>query len=258
MGQNINGRQRSVIIEFLGVPGSGKSTLSHSVADILREMGLYIKEPSYELDHQKNIFVRKTKKLYKAIIHLMSRPVYSMHHILEIVRSDQRHFIETLKLIINLLYISEYYGECRRRSGVYFFDQGFFQWLCSTLYSAQKSSALESNRIYRLIQYSIEQSKCMVISVHADPATAMARMEQRGGSASRLEQLDSKAKLNEGVLQFYRCLLDTERLIQDWSQNGRHFEPGHLTVLKVDNGEGSSLVNNQMIIARSIQKIVRG
>ena len=39
-------------IEFYGLPGSGKSTLSHIVAERLRSEGYAVEEPSYDIDHQ--------------------------------------------------------------------------------------------------------------------------------------------------------------------------------------------------------------
>ena len=49
-------------VEFLGLPGSGKSYYSHKVADALRSDAYQVVEPSWKLDHTEGKYMRAIKK----------------------------------------------------------------------------------------------------------------------------------------------------------------------------------------------------
>ncbi|RAP77488.1 hypothetical protein [Paenibacillus montanisoli] len=256
MGPNLADRPGPVIIEFFGAPGSGKSTLSHRVADILRKSNISVKEPSYELDHQRNAVMRQNIKLIKAIKHALYRPLYSLYGLGIVVRSKQRHPIEAMKLGINLLYISEFYRECKSKRGIYFFDQGFFQALCSILYSARNASITDNHPLNRIIGKLIQNCRYVFVSVNADQATLISRMEHRGSNNSRLEKINSKSELYNQIDTFNHCLAELEKLISEWSRSIEHSDTQRLSTITIDNGEGSSLMNNETVLSRYIHNEV--
>ena len=51
--------RRSFIVEFAGLPGAGKSTLSHAAATAVRESGEIVTEPSREIMHDRRRLLRK-------------------------------------------------------------------------------------------------------------------------------------------------------------------------------------------------------
>ena len=53
-------------IDFYGLPGSGKSTISHLLADKLRGE-VDVIEPSFHIDHDYSVIERIIKKKYKRL-----------------------------------------------------------------------------------------------------------------------------------------------------------------------------------------------
>ena len=64
----------TVILEFYGLPGSGKSTISHRVASKLKKEGKKIYEPTYVTDHIYSIRKRKIIKFIQLIRYVITRP----------------------------------------------------------------------------------------------------------------------------------------------------------------------------------------
>ena len=63
-----------VILEFFGMPGSGKSTVSHLLAERLRGNGYTVIEPSWLIDNKKSKVKRLCKKMLLAIIYELCNP----------------------------------------------------------------------------------------------------------------------------------------------------------------------------------------
>lgn len=60
-------RINTVVIDYYGIPGSGKTTYSHRLAEKYRAAGKRVAEPSYDLDHKKSRIGRKIAKISIAI-----------------------------------------------------------------------------------------------------------------------------------------------------------------------------------------------
>ena len=59
-------------IEFFGLPGCGKSTISHQVAERLRAKGYKVYEPTYYSDHNLKPVCRKLRKLLATMYYSIS------------------------------------------------------------------------------------------------------------------------------------------------------------------------------------------
>ena len=66
-----------VIIEFLGVPCSGKSQISHELAELIRESGKSVCEKQYELYHKQEQYKRVISKILKTIKMCILHPCIS-------------------------------------------------------------------------------------------------------------------------------------------------------------------------------------
>src|SRR3954447_1617900 len=92
-------------LEFLGLPASGKSTLSHMVAGVLRRHGVRVSEPTYITDHVMSDRTRYLHKLRRVAVELVHRPGPARQALGLVVRSHQRRGLETFLSTVNWLFI---------------------------------------------------------------------------------------------------------------------------------------------------------
>jgi thymidylate kinase len=179
--------ERALIVEFVGLPGSGKSTVSHSVAEILRGAGQPVSERSFEIAHRLSASLRRLAKLRLACRTLRLHPRWALSLAIQIARTGQPSWREAAARIFELLYVCGLVAEQSRQAGIHLLDQGFFVALWSICLSASSSVSLG-----RLVEIG---TKCcgrspadLVIVLEVEPATAVERLLRRPGTTSRLEK----------------------------------------------------------------------
>ena len=111
-------------VEFVGLPGSGKSYYSHKVAEKLRGEGYMIAEPSWELDHTYGKYSRAIKKLMMAWLFMLC------HHreangIKDVIRNCGLSKAEVNRFQRNILYKA--YLLSKKNESILFFDEGLAQ-----------------------------------------------------------------------------------------------------------------------------------
>jgi thymidylate kinase len=207
------------IIDFYGLPGSGKSIVSHVLADELRNNGYTVEEPSWMTDRLPS-WQRLGRKLFASI-------AYSLCH-LSILKAAMRKSGNAgllsktkMKLWINTSYIMhmiEKPSVCDYR----IFDQGIFQAVVS-LYTENELDTYRE--LYNMLMCQLSEP---VIPVYVSVAKRIAveRMAGRSGGKSRAEKLgnDARQKMLDriGVL----CeKMDSSGILFDNSGSERNLEP---------------------------------
>ena len=94
--------RRSFIVEFAGLPGVGKSTLSHAAAAALRESGEIVTEPTREI---MNVPRRHRRKLVFAVRTLARHPLSSVAAVGQILVSRQKTLRDFASTVLNFLYV---------------------------------------------------------------------------------------------------------------------------------------------------------
>ncbi len=178
---------RGIIVEFVGLSGSGKSTVSHAIAAVLRDAGRPVTERSFEIAHRMGAVARRLAKLRLAGRTLLLRPGPSLALAIRVARTCQRRWIEGIVKTLDLFYVCGLIAELSRRPGIHLLDQGFFGGLWSIGFGAGSAPALGP-----LIEIG---SRCCggppagaVFLLEVPPATAVERLKRRPGAASRLER----------------------------------------------------------------------
>lgn len=176
-------------IEFLGLPGSGKSYYSHKVADVLRAEGYKITEPSWELDHTTGKYIRAIKKM------MMARSFILRHHreaagIKEVINRCGLPKSEEKRYRRNILYKA--YLLTKKSKEVLFFDEGIAQMAVSLSVNAGKTAG----QIYEEIMsaLNLEQNN-LLVRIDCNVETALLNMGKRSSHDSHVEQfsgLDAK------------------------------------------------------------------
>jgi ABC-type dipeptide/oligopeptide/nickel transport system ATPase component len=176
-----------MLIEFLGLPGCGKSTLSHSVAEQLRREGRAVNEATYILNHRRHKLERLLRKLGHLTDYAAHHPRVAWSDIRAIQRTRQASLADLRNSGMNWLYVSSIVVSRPFRPSVgmiTILDQGIAQAVWSIGWAAQSDTWLD------LLSPPAGHACAMphlVVSVRADLETIGSRLEARRVRASRMD-----------------------------------------------------------------------
>lgn len=175
-----------MLIEFLGLPGCGKSTLSHSVAEQLRHEGLAVDEATYVLSHRRHKLARLRSKLVHLADYAAHHPRVAWRHIRAIQRTRQASLADLRNSGMNWLFVSSISVSRPSERMIMILDQGIAQAVWSIGWAAQSDTWLDL-----LSAPSVRTSAMpdLVVSVRADLETIEGRLGARRVRASRMDGL---------------------------------------------------------------------
>lgn len=171
-------------LEFIGLPGCGKSTISHRLSVNLRKIGYNVAEPSFDMDHQSFASIRKLSKLvFLAYYYCTEHHQYKL--IAKLVKSNGYKGSAALIQIVN---IAQKLVAYRRHKGADYvvWDQGIPQAAISlSSYGLRKVLDNESD-IFAMLP---ERPSVQKVYVYCDSETALKRMSGRSTNDSRVEKM---------------------------------------------------------------------
>lgn len=192
MGNHLN---EPVCIDFFGLPGCGKSTLSHLASQKLRCEGLDVKEVSYAMDHGNGSLLRTWKKIIATVRQFLCYPRL-FWRVSKTLSTNGISLFGKLyfKHIINLSYkICALKGH----HDIILFDEGF----CQAVLSISVNNDGIRNDCYNSLIGAIASDRRMIsVYVKTEPDTALARIRMRNDGQSRFDNLsddDTKNKLEK-------------------------------------------------------------
>lgn len=189
-----NHLKEPVCIDFYGLPGCGKSTLSHLASQKLRCEGLDVKEVSYDMDHGNTSLLRIWKKIVTTIKLLLCYPcsfwkvskTLSLNGIFPLSKLYFKH-------IINLSYkICALKGNYE----IILFDEGFCQAILSI---SVNNDGIRNDCYGSLINAIVADSRIISVYVKTEPDTALARIRMRNDGQSRFDNLSDDVSKKELV-----------------------------------------------------------
>jgi hypothetical protein len=169
----------------LGIPGSGKSTISHRAAQILGEKGITIPEPTYLINNEMSTIKRYLTKSWYSLRLTWLRPAWALKWFWLVVQSRQRTLNDFVSMIINGFFVLEIYRHHSRNNDICFLDQGLYQALVSLSYHSKNESLIDEKLIAALDFVSTHEIR--VIHVRGDVDTIAERLRTRDTTQSRLE-----------------------------------------------------------------------
>jgi len=175
----------SVWVEFVGLPGAGKSEVSRAVATLLRGRGVAVFEPSYQLDHATAPAERRVSKLWLAArgwAHSRRQSRFWLH---TLVQSRQQSARRLRAVTLNWFYLLGSAQRCGGVPGIHVFDQGLLQGLWSIGYAAERPDVISLSLLARLRR--ALPPRGLVVLVDADIPTIRQRLAGRPAGRSRLE-----------------------------------------------------------------------
>lgn len=187
-------------IEFYGLPGCGKSTVSHLFCEKLRESGIAVFEPSYSLDHKKSPFLRKLFKI-------CSSALFAVVHSGKFIRLKDCctkiatvGFVEFLKQAVNIIPKIRTYSE--DKNAVYIWDEGLIQSAISLALRGNSDSGEIEKELFSIAG----NKKHIKIFLETEPETALLRMAQRTTSDSVVEKEADEKNKREILERFEKCI----------------------------------------------------
>ena len=203
-------------VEFLGLPGSGKSYYSHKVAEKLRGEGYKIAEPSWELDHTCGKYSRAIKKMMMARLFTLCHRRESKG-IKDVIRNCGLSKAEANRFQRNVLYKA--YLLSKKNESVLFFDEGLAQMAVSLSVSTNKTAG----RIYDEIASVLSLEKMFfLIRIDCSFETALLNMNQRNSHDSYVERLTDMEEKKEYLRRYKtecESIIQKNALAVPYSQN---------------------------------------
>jgi thymidylate kinase len=198
----------AALIEFAGLPGSGKSSFSHVLAEALARRGLPVSEPSFEITHRRGPGARRRAKLGYVAAALGRRPRQGLCA-LDVVRSaGAASLADTARVAWNLLAVQ---GMAGPSGEVRVLDQGPIQGLWSVAFSA--SSALDPGAAARWLEpIARDWPAWWIVFVEVPEELALARLAERGPRQSRLEDPTRRDPIANARRALDECRRAAERL----------------------------------------------
>lgn len=186
-----NIKDSTVFLEFYGLPGSGKSTISHIVAEELRKMGKNVEEPTYDIDHKYSGNIRKVIKLLKLVRSALLNPK-EYKALCVLIKANGYTGIEVLSQAANI--VPKLWEYDHTRSDYEIFDEGLTQSAISLVNNERNSSENEVS-LYSLCKKRVVRKFYIKVS----PETALLRMAGRDMHDSRIEKMTDDIKRNNAL-----------------------------------------------------------
>lgn len=185
---------KTICLDFYGLPGCGKSTISHLLANELRK-DFKVAEPSYEMDHGHSVTGRLIRKSFETFRLLINKPrsFFSLVRLLK----DCGFIFHRKDFYIHLLNISYKINSLNNPSAHFvIFDQGLWQSAVSLYYMKErKEDVVEAyKKLLSIVTHSVRYSN---MYIQVDINTAIERMDTRKAANSRVQLLDECSRLNE-------------------------------------------------------------
>ena len=184
-GMRSRDRRKAIVVEFIGMPGSGKTFLTRAICEALRQSG------AETLDFSRGTAIRRFSREWlwdhAALRSWVLRHPLSTYRLLQMIRSsgqptrsaEKRFFWGWIKTLVRL-------ANVRWTTDVILMDQGFLQAIWAIGYEATPARWKHvRSQLIALIP-----PPDVVIHVSAPDATVVSRLMRREGARSRVERDD--------------------------------------------------------------------
>ncbi len=197
-------RGNNVHLEFYGLPGCGKSTISTLVARNIEKCGYMVKCASAETGSEVNLLIRRIVKFRRTISYCI-RHRDDCVSIKGIVQDNgyvgKR---ERLKQFVNVVQKLYYYSD-KKNECVFIWDEGLTQ---ASISLSVKGSITAKSNAERLLHFCSDKTQIVNIYIKEDIETVIDRMSKRKSNDSRVEKIhDNDKKIS--LLNRFKTECDT-------------------------------------------------
>ena len=163
---------KCIIIDFFGLPGCGKSTISHLLAEKIDYKKVF--EPSYISDHYWTVRKRTSVKAMRAI-YIALRYNKIFRKIISLIKANEIEGIHTIACEIINITDKIYSIIKKRKDNCYIvFDEGIAQIAISLSLNQKKGASENYYELLKVIE--LESEKILLVYLEEDTSTALMRM----------------------------------------------------------------------------------
>lgn len=180
---------QSLVVEFVGLPGVGKSHATRLVAARLAAVGTPARSSALRINHEFGTCRRVLYKSGLCAAEAVGRPGRALRVGRSLVRSGQQSRVDIAMLSCNWFFLIGLLRRARRRPVVELMDQGIFQLLWSIGFAGGKrairdcSSTLLEGPAHAVLMPDV------VVVVEAPLGLIDARLASRGSRAGRVDRM---------------------------------------------------------------------
>ena len=185
---------RCQIVDFTGLPGSGKSYLAEELYHSLARQGIETRNPLGSITRLP-LCKRLPLKVAFAMYFITTSPVHAGETLRLLRVFRQRTVRDTCGSLLNLLFVFGVIAYYRQKPIVLILDQGVMQAAASVLYAVK---GFQERHIHQLSWVPLPT---VLVEVRCDLSTLFARLRSRTVRQSRVEK-----EPREGLERTRRCL----------------------------------------------------
>ena len=237
---------RGLVVEFVGMPGSGKSTLSRRAAELLEARGLKVTQPSYPLAHGIPRAARLALKSRLVALELLAHPLRSLRAVRAIQASGQGRPADAGRMTFNWLLVTRLMSHPPASGDLHFYDQGILQALWSIAYGGAPGAAA---RAAARLEEGLPRPDAVVV-VRASEDTVRRRLDSRLDRDSRLDDTGPDGGL--AIARGARVFEEVMAVLSGW---GRRSVPPR--VLETPNN-ADDLETAAVTLAGRLQLLITG
>ena len=195
--------KKTIIVDFYGLPGSGKSTVSHAFSDALKQKGYCVEEPTYMLDHKTSPIKRKALKMFRTAIYLIWQRENSTAIALNIWNAEKKSFSRWLSQYVNisnkLFCLKRLMGKC----DYIVFDEGMIQSILSVSFDSETAED-EIKNISQL--YEFDELKVFVSVPQEIALERIIKRNEKNAMVERIGDTSAQLKMLEKMRILYQLV----------------------------------------------------
>jgi hypothetical protein len=180
---------QALVVEFVGLPGVGKSHATRLAAARLAALGTPARSSALRINHELGSCRRVLYKSGVCAAEALGRPGFASRVWRTLIQSGQQSRVDVVRLSYNWLFVVGLLRRARTRPVVELLDEGIFQLLWSIGFSG-------SDRVIRDCSSTFVEGPAhalpmpdVVVLVEAPLGVIQARLASRGSRAGRLDRI---------------------------------------------------------------------
>ena len=237
------GSAAGLIVEFVGLPGAGKSALARQVSVLLTDRGVAVSQSTGQLDRL-GVAGRTWFKVGYALQGAMAGPVRGGRWLGRFLEMGQRGLTDTGRVALNWFFLIGLTRRLASRSGVHLLDQGIIQGLWSAGYAARRGVRSDPEVAAALRE--VLPPRMLVVVVETSPERLVDRLQQRAGGDSRLERDLATSEPGASLARAVAAFASIQELLVLLERQGA------VAVLRVRGDQADQLLTTAQVIAERI------